>query len=60
MIFVSSDDHLDELVPDNVLVGKVHELDHIDVLKDFLGFLQTALLPTREVDLSLVAGNHRL
>src|SRR5947209_4748482 len=60
VFFVGFDDHLDELVADDVFIGEVDEFDRVDVLEDMLGFFEAALLAAGQVDLRLVAGDDRL
>ena len=60
MFFVGLDDHLHQLVADDIFVGKINELDRVNVAYDVLGFLETALLATGTIDLGLVPGDDGL
>lgn len=60
MCLVGFDDHLYQLVADDILLGKIHKFNAIEPGQHGFRFLDAALLAARQVDLRPVAGNDRL
>src|SRR5262245_7073165 len=60
VLIVSLDDHLHQLMADDVALVEVDERDSLDAADDALRFHQPRLAPGRQVDLRHVAGDHGL
>ncbi len=60
VLLVGFDDHLDELVADDVFFVEIDKLDAFEIGKDVLGLFDAAFLPAGQVDLGLVAGDDGL
>src|SRR4051794_34755654 len=60
MTFVSLYDHLHELVPDDVLVGKINKVYAFKISENIFGFFQSAPLAAGKIDLRRVAGHYSL
>ena len=53
-------DHLNEFVPDDILLVKVDEVDTLQTGKHDLSLFYPALLSTGQIDLSLVTSDDHL
>src|SRR5262252_5772154 len=60
VLIVSLDDHLHQLMADDVALVEVDERDSLDAADDALRFHEARLAPRRQVDLRHVGGDHGL
>ena len=56
---IRRNDFLNKRMAHNVLIGKIRKIKSINIFQDFCGFLKSAFLSVREVNLSYIARDYR-